>query len=191
MPAKVMRIGLWAILAVALAGCDGGDGGTPAGSPPPAANAAAAVTSLPQIDLAGLRELVAKAGQDQQWLVVDFWATWCVPCVEMFPKLHEELTRLPGVKLVSVTLDAPGSTEAAAIGFLQQHHALDGAYLLKPDSDAQLAVVKGLGKRWQDLVVPAVLVFAPDGSLKGEFVDQDANANHIVQSVRAWTGAGS
>ena len=179
---------------LALAGCDSRDHGTSSGStqaPPPATQSTGVPVpaasepvvivgtqpatrpttgpALPVVDLDGIKKLIAESGSRGQITVIDFWATWCGPCVEIFPGLHEGLLKLgPKVRPVTVTLDAEDSV-GNAVKFLEEHHAVRDAYMLVPDTDKQLAVVAGLGKKWDNLVVPAVLVFDERGALIAEF----------------------
>jgi thiol-disulfide isomerase/thioredoxin len=121
------------------------------------------------VDLPALQELIKTSAGQKRITVIDFWATWCIPCVEIFPGLHEGLIKLgPKVRPVTVTLDGD-DTIPAAVKFLEDHHASQDAYMLVPDTDKQLAVVAGLGKKWDNLVVPVVLVFDENGKLAAEF----------------------
>ena len=106
---KLVAIGIVAIVVVATAGCG-------RGAPPPAVSeegaAVRADTSgeskpaqVGYADLAGIRAaLVERRGRP---VFLNFWATWCVPCIEELP----ELGRLArdsdgGLRFVGVSLDA-------------------------------------------------------------------------------------
>ena len=126
---------------------------------------------LQVVVLDDIKKMIAEAAAADQVLVIDFWATWCVPCVAMFPDLHAGLAGYGDrVRGVSVTVDDP-SREASAIEFLAAQHALEDAYIFKSDSEAQQALVDGLGERWNNLAVPAILVYDPDRGLVGEFLE--------------------
>jgi thiol-disulfide isomerase/thioredoxin len=49
-------------------------------------------------------------------LVVDFWASWCAPCIERFPRMVEMAAQYAnqGVSFVSFNLDDPGDPIAMA-----------------------------------------------------------------------------
>lgn len=76
--------------------------------------------SLPQVDPAGLSKAVA--GQKGKVVLVNFWATWCSPCVAEFPdivrlyqKYHDK-----GLQVIAVSFDEEAPT---AIPFLDKQKA--------------------------------------------------------------------
>ena len=178
----------FALLASSLVGC--GEQSSPAEPAEPAV-ASEQISeklpeSLPVADLATLQQLIKETADQDRVLVIDFWATWCQPCVAMFPQLHEDIAALGDkVRMVTVTFDSPGKYEQQAIEFLAQHHSLNDAYIVIPDSDGQLALPAALGQRWKDLVVPAILVYDRNGQLAGEFVDGGVElAGDVVAKAR-------
>lgn len=130
-------------------------------------DAGALPAHLPVLDQAALDALAADAAAEGEVLVVDFWATWCVPCVALFPQVHAAMEEFEGVRFISLTSDeVGGETEQKAIRFLQKQHALDSAYILKADSDEQTRMADALQARFHDfniLAVPAYLVYDKQG----------------------------
>lgn len=175
-----LLIGAVLSLAIALTGCEekSPKAASSSANPPPASTAAAAEARgsieghhLQVVGLDDIKTLIEETAERDQVLVIDFWATWCVPCVEMFPSLHEGLVaRGEAVRAVTVTLDDP-SREAKAVAFLAEHDALKDAYIIQNDSAAQQALADGLGENWDSLAVPAILVYDASGQLSDEFLE--------------------
>jgi thiol-disulfide isomerase/thioredoxin len=72
----------------------------------PAAGAPLAVTTLPDFSLGNL------AGEQQSiqsWpgkpLLINFWATWCGPCLREIPMLKELQTARPDLQVVGIAID--------------------------------------------------------------------------------------
>lgn len=78
----------------------GAQSGQAAGAQPSAANLLA--MSLP--DVAGQTQALS------QWrgkpMVINFWATWCAPCVREMPELEALSKKYPGVQLVGIGVDS-------------------------------------------------------------------------------------
>ena len=156
------------LLAGLLAGCQqeqaAMDAPTPAG--------AAAVSPLPAVGDSGLHaanqpglELATVDGGQfnliehrGHWVLVNFWASWCSPCLEEMPELSQLDQAEPELDVVGLAYE--DSTPEQMLEFLQQHpvsypialldinqppadfevpRGLPGSYLLDP----QGRVVKG------------------------------------------------
>ena len=50
-------------------------------------------------------ETLNDAIADEEYLVVDFWASWCGPCLQMAPVVKKTATDLPGITFGKVDVD--------------------------------------------------------------------------------------
>ena len=74
-------------------------------------------------------------------VLLNFWASWCVPCQAEFPVLKRAESRHPGVVVVGVVFnDAPG----AAASFMRAQHA---DWPSVEDPSAQIAGAYGVGNK--------------------------------------------
>lgn len=113
------------------------------------------------VKLDGLKKAIAD--QKGKIVVVDFWATFCIPCKEEFPnlvKLHGDHAK-SGVSCISVAVDDPEDKDAA-LRFLKKVKATFPNYLL--DEAPEL-----YQKELNFASVPTVLVFGRDGKLAKKF----------------------
>jgi thiol-disulfide isomerase/thioredoxin len=87
---------------------------------------AGSIVSLPaqkieKIGVPELEQILASPGNELH--VVNFWATWCAPCVTELPyfeKLAEEY-RDTDVKFILVSLDFPSQIDSRLIPFLKEN----------------------------------------------------------------------
>lgn len=106
-----------------------------------------------------------------QWVVINYWATWCKPCIQEIPELNA-LAALPGITVVGVNYDGATGEELA-----QQLQKLGIAFpTLDTDPAAQLGVSR-------PEVLPTSLVLDPGGKLASTLVGPQT-----LQSLAAATG---
>jgi cytochrome c biogenesis protein CcmG/thiol:disulfide interchange protein DsbE len=72
-------------------------------------------------------------------VIVNFWATWCVPCWEEHPTLVANARQLPNVQFVGVVFN---DTEEKINGFLA---ARGSAYPTLLDANGKTAIAYGVG----------------------------------------------
>lgn len=90
-------------------------------------------------------------------VVLNFWATWCAPCVRELPSLDRLAGLLPGdaFKVLTLSTDRGGPEKAAA--FLEKH----GATRLGADMDPRTKLGRALGLRG----MPTTFVIDRDGRI--------------------------
>ena len=88
----------------------------------PAVERATDKIALTTVDSRGLADAVAR--RRGKVVLVEFWATWCVPCVKLFPHTVELHRRLAdrGLVVISVSMDETGKQEAV-LHFLRDRGA--------------------------------------------------------------------
>jgi len=99
-----------------------------------------------EIDAVGLREAVAR--EKGHVVLVNFWATWCVPCREEFPSLArlQERNRSAGLRVVGVSTDFENQRPAVE-KFLAERRPPFPNYHRKKGGDDQ-AFIDAVDSRW-------------------------------------------
>jgi thiol-disulfide isomerase/thioredoxin len=90
--------------------------------------------------------------------VVNFWATWCRPCIKELPafeKLNADYSDKP-VKVLLVSLDFPDKIEKQVIPFMDKNNIKSKVVLLD-DPDANSWIPK-VSEKWSG-AIPATIIY--------------------------------
>ena len=160
---------LFCVLLVVMAACKRDAAATqPAAAPPvvvestaTAAKSSATTAEVPVLKLQTVEgaefDLAAHRGQ---WVVVNFWATWCAPCIKEMPELSELDARREDVQVVGLAYE---EIEAQAMrDFLKQRPVVYPIAILDVYSPpVDFATPRGL---------PMTFLIAPDGKVAKQFM---------------------
>ena len=117
------------------------------------------------VTLDGKKVTVREALGDKKALYIRYWATWCGPCIQLFPNLVARSKSLPpqGVAVISVNTELGrgengsfGGLPARARQLQNQHHIEGTPWLMEPDENP-------LARKLRITSVPRSLVIATDG----------------------------
>jgi thiol-disulfide isomerase/thioredoxin len=126
----------------------------------------AALVPVKEIDADGLRNVLQRGdAQTARPLLVNFWATWCVPCRMEFPdlvKINADY-RGRGLEFVLISADDVSEIKTSVPKFLREMRAASmPAYLLNaPDTEAAISQVD---PAWGG-ELPATFLFDRQGKL--------------------------
>jgi peroxiredoxin len=114
---------------------------------------------LDRITPAELQEL--RKTRNGNTLLVNFWATWCGPCVAEFPELQKtwRMYRKRPFELVTVSINYPDE-EKAVRAFLEKQHASTRNYLNALMDPYEM--MKAFDSEWEG-AVPYTAIIGPDG----------------------------
>lgn len=114
---------------------------TPRPTPRPTVN----LPKVTQINEISIKDALKPNGKP---LLVNFWATWCVPCVEEFPDLVKIDAEYKGkIDFITISLDDLAEIRRDVPKFLSEMKAEMPAYLLKTADEN--AVITSITKDWQ------------------------------------------
>lgn len=96
--------------------------------------------------------------EDGSTYVINFWATWCKPCVKELPAFEQlnENYKENGVKVVLVSLDFPKKIKTGVIPFIEKHQ-LQSEVVLLDDPDANTWIPK-VSEEWSGAIPATVIV---------------------------------
>lgn len=129
--------------------------------------------ALPAID-GSEYDLAAHRGK---WVVVNFWATWCKPCIKEMPELSALDAMREHVEVVGLAYD--DTTPADIRAFLQKHPVVYPIAIVDVyDPPKDFATPRGL---------PMTYLIAPDGKVAKQFLGP-VTAQEIEAAIAAAGG---
>ena len=137
--------------------------------------AAAAERSLPEFKLKLLDgKVVYSKNLRGKVTVIDFWATWCKPCIAEVPeynRFYQEYSK-KGVVLIAVASDS--GTEA---------EVREAAKRLKMEYPVAAPALKDLDRLGEFEVLPTTWVFDARGKLVKEFLGASPDKHRTLRSL--------
>ncbi|SEM91250.1 Thiol-disulfide isomerase or thioredoxin [Luteibacter sp. UNCMF331Sha3.1] len=100
------------------------------------------------------------AAQRGKWVVVNYWATWCVPCIKEMPDISAFVKDRKDVVAIGLAFEDTDPKDIEA--FLRKHpvsYAIAQVDVMEPPKD--FGTPKGLPTTW---------IIAPDGRIAKQFV---------------------
>lgn len=111
--------------------------------------------------------------------LVNFWATWCVPCVKELPeieKLAKEYTN-EKFKVLLISLDMPGQIDSRLIPFIKKNNVESEVILLNdPDFNSWIDKVD---PNWSG-AIPASVIYRNNNR---EFFEQSFSYNELKEII--------
>lgn len=143
---------------------------------PPAPSPDGAVTAVPEamiappavpedspVELLSAAALATRlAAPSTRPRVVNFWATWCAPCVEELPRLRYWGRGNANAELVLVNVDLARLHAPKVLPFVKERDLAGFPHFQLDDKDPAIALQQAVPEFQQ--IVPFTLVIAADGS---------------------------
>lgn len=119
-------------------------------------------------------------------LVLNFWATWCGPCVAEFPELValDAKYRDKGVKFVGVTADDAEDIQPKVIPFIKKHQVKFD--IVQQNIEDSEQIMNQIIKDWNG-VIPVTVVYNKQGALaysRFGIIDRDLLVAEIEKALK-------
>jgi thiol-disulfide isomerase/thioredoxin len=118
--------------------------------------------NLETIDVQGIKDLVRNSNSEKLRLI-NFWATWCGPCITEFPDLViiDRMYRGRPFEFITVSTDKQNRKEDV-LKFLQKQEASNKNYIFNRDDVYEL--IEAVDPDWQG-ALPFTMLIEPGGNI--------------------------
>ncbi len=133
---------------------------------------------IPSLSYQELKPILNK--EDNKTYIINFWATWCAPCVKELPyfeKMNKEYAD-KNVEVILVSLDFPDKKEKKLLPFVDKNN-IQSKVLLLDDPNEQFWI-GDISDKWSG-ALPATLIFNKN---KREFYEKSFDYNELESAVK-------
>jgi len=123
-------------------------------------------TNISLLDSAKFKQLISE--NRGKVLVINVWATWCVPCVEEMPDLVKltDSYESENVQFLGISIDYPKEIQSKILPFIKKNEINFSIYVNDFKNDE--ALINFLNKEWSG-AIPATFIYDKEGIQK-EFI---------------------
>ncbi len=145
----------------------------------------ASMAGTAQVSLVRVADLEQRfaAGADTTF-IVNFWATWCKPCIAELPafdQLHRGIVDRP-IKVLLVSLDDPEEVKSVVEPFLKRKGFQPECVLLdEPDANSW---IDAIDESWSGAIPATLMVEATSG--RRQFHETDFTYAELTKAVEAF-----
>ena len=138
------------------------------------------VTSVKIYNYNQLKPLLEK--EDNKTYVINFWATWCAPCVKELPYFEKiiEDYKDKNVEVILVSLDFPKQVEKKLIPFINKKNLQSEVILL--DDTNENVWINAIDESWSG-AIPATLIYNKENR---KFYEQSFDYEGLERELKSF-----
>ena len=138
------------------------------------------IDNIPTLNYEELKPWLNKT--DDNTYVVNFWATWCAPCIKELPYFEQinKDYKSKNVEVILVSLDFPSMKESRLIPYVKNKN-LQSTVLHLDDVNEQFWI-SDIDKNWSG-AIPATLIYNKD---KRQFYEQSFTQEELEKEVQTF-----
>jgi thiol-disulfide isomerase/thioredoxin len=133
--------------------------------------------TVPSLNYTELKPLLNQS--DDKVHVVNFWATWCAPCIKELP-YFEALNKRKNIEVLLVSLDFPKHKQSRLLPFISKNK-LQSKVVLLDDADENYWI-NDINANWSG-AIPATLIY---NSQKRDFYERSFTKNELLNLVESF-----
>jgi thiol-disulfide isomerase/thioredoxin len=143
-------------------------------------NTELASSEIPTLNYNQLKSWLNK--EDDKTYVVNFWATWCMPCIKELPYFENVNSKYEdkNVEVILVSLDFPKKKESSLIPFVKNKN-IKSKVLHLDDTNEQFWI-GDIAQSWSG-AIPATLIYNKG---KREFYEQSFTQEELETEIQTF-----
>ncbi|MCZ6673374.1 MAG: TlpA disulfide reductase family protein [Verrucomicrobia bacterium] len=109
-------------------------------------------------------------------VLLDFWASWCGPCISLMPELKHKAEVLPSQGVAVAGMNTDRTDQIRLARQVQEKHGMDMPWLLEPDSSPFSSALMINS-------IPRMILVSPDGGVLFNGHPMDPNLISTLASI--------